>query len=176
MRAYIFQGDWEDIGTIGAFFEANLNLTIRSQITFNEPGAPVYTHPRFLPASVVRSANIDRSLICDGCIIEKATIEHSIVGIRSVIAPDTVLKDVILMVLTITIGPGQKQGEGALLIGIGRGCDIRNAIIDKNARIGDNVVVSPEGKDAEMNGEGFYIRDGIVVIPKSTILASGTRI
>jgi glucose-1-phosphate adenylyltransferase len=178
VRAYIFQGYWEDIGTIGAFFEANLNLTDpEPKFTFSEPGAPVYTHPRFLPASIVRSANIDRSLICDGCIIEKATIEHSIVGIRSVIAPDTVLKDVILMGADYYDSDlGRNRGEGAPPIGIGRGCDIRNAIIDKNARIGDNVVVSPEGKDAEMNGEGFYIRDGIVVIPKSTILASGTRI
>ena len=178
VRAYIFQGYWEDIGTIGAFFEANLNLTDpEPKFTFNEPGAPVYTHPRFLPASVVRSANIDQSLICDGCIIEKATIEHSIVGIRSVIAPDTVLKDVILMGADYyDLDLGRNRGEGAPPIGIGRGCDIRNAIIDKNARIGDNVVVSPEGKDAEMNGEGFYIRDGIVVIPKSTILPSGTRI
>ena len=71
---------------------------------------------------------------------------------------------------------GRARGEGAPHIGIGRGCNIRNAIIDKNARIGDNVTISPEGKDKEMNGEGFYIRDGIVVIPKSSIIPSGTRI
>jgi glucose-1-phosphate adenylyltransferase len=178
VRAFIFQGYWEDIGTIGAFFEANLNLTDpQPKFSFNEPGAPVYTHPRFLPASIVRSANIDQSLLCDGCIIEKASIEHSIIGIRSVIAPDTILKDVILMGADYyDSGSGRNRGEGAPPIGIGRGCDIRNSIIDKNARIGDNVVVSPEGKDKEMNGEGFYIRDGIVVIPKSTVLASGTRI
>jgi glucose-1-phosphate adenylyltransferase len=94
-----------------------------------------------------------------------------------VIAPDTILKDVILMGADYyDSGSGRNRGEGAPPIGIGRGCDIRNSIIDKNARIGDNVVVSPEGKDKEMNGEGFYIRDGIVVIPKSTVLASGTRI
>jgi glucose-1-phosphate adenylyltransferase len=176
VQAYIFQGYWEDIGTISAFFEANLNLSDPNpKFNFDEPEAPVYTHARFLPASIVRSTYIDRSLICDGCVIEKATIEHSVIGMRSVIDAHTVLKDVILM------GADENQAiakEGTDLprIGIGRGCNIHKAIIDKNARIGDNVVISPEDKDKEMNGEGFYVRNGIVVIPKSGVIASGTRI
>ena len=98
VQAYIFQGYWEDIGTIGAFFEASLNLTDpQPKFSFNEAGAPVYTHARFLPASIVRSSHIDRSLICDGCIIEQATLAHSIVGIRSMIGEGSVLNDVILM-------------------------------------------------------------------------------
>ncbi|HEY5954693.1 MAG TPA: glucose-1-phosphate adenylyltransferase [Terrimicrobiaceae bacterium] len=177
VTAYIFQGYWEDIGTISAFFEANLNLTDSNpSFSFNEPGAPVYTHPRFLPASIVRSTHIDHSLICDGCVIENATVEHSIIGIRSVIGSDSVVKDVILMGADYYEADLGRNTGGAPTIGIGRGCDIRKAIIDKNARIGDNVVISPEGKDREMNGEGFYIRDGIVVIPKSSVIASGTRI
>ena len=177
VTAYIFQGYWEDIGTIAAFFEANLNLTDPNpKFSFNEPGAPDYTHPRFLPASIVRSTSFDRSLVCDGCIIDKASVEHSIIGIRSVIGSDSVVKDVILMGADYyETDPGRSGGD-APGIGIGRGCDIRKAIIDKNARIGDNVVISPEGKDKEMNGEGFYIRDGIVVIPKNGVIASGTRI
>jgi glucose-1-phosphate adenylyltransferase len=177
VAAYIFQGYWEDIGTIDAFFEANLSLTDDNpKFNFNEPGAPVYTHPRFLPASIVRSTHINRSLICDGCIIEKASIEHSIIGIRSVIDADTSLKDVILMGADYYEAESGKSGKGLPHIGIGRGCDIRNAIIDKNARIGDGVVISPEGKDREMNGVGFYIRDGIVVIPKSSVIPPGARI
>ena len=177
VTAYIFQGYWEDIGTIAAFFEANLNLTDPNpKFSFNEPGAPVYTHPRFLPASIVRSTSIDRSLVCDGCIIDKATVEHSIIGIRSVIGSDSVVKDVILMGADYYETDVGRSSAEVPNIGIGRGCDIHNAIIDKNARIGDNVVISPEGKDKEMNGEGFYIRDGIVVIPKSSVIASGTRI
>ena len=177
VTAYIFQGYWEDIGTIDAFFEANLSLTDDNpRFNFNEPGAPVYTHPRFLPASIVRSTHINRSLICDGCIIEKASIEHSIIGIRSVIDSDTSLKDVILMGADYYEAESGKSGKGLPHIGIGRGCDIRNAIIDKNARIGDGVVISPEGKDKEMNGVGFYIRDGIVVIPKSSVIPPGARI
>jgi len=177
VQAYIFQGYWEDIGTISAFFKANLNLgDPNPKFNFNEPGAPVYAHPRFLPASIVRSSQIDRSLIADGCTIEKSTIEHSIIGIRSIIDSDSILKDVILMGADEYETDMVKERADRPRIGIGRGCNIQRAIIDKNARIGDNVVISPEGKDEEMNGEGFYIRDGIVVIPKNNIIASGTRI
>ena len=177
VQAYIFEGYWEDIGTISAFFEANLNLGDPDpKFNFNEPGAPVYAHPRFLPASIVRSSQIDRSLIADGCTIEKSTIEHSIIGIRSIVDSDSILKDVILMGADEYETDVIKERAHRPRIGIGRGCDIQRAIIDKNARIGDNVVISPEGKDEVMNGEGFYIRDGIVVIPKNSVIASGTRI
>jgi glucose-1-phosphate adenylyltransferase len=175
--AYIFEGYWEDIGTISAFFKANLNLGDPGpKFNFNEPGAPVYAHPRFLPASIVRSSQIDRSLIADGCTIEKSTIEHSIIGIRSIIDSDSILKDVILMGADEYETDLVKERADLPRIGIGRGCNIQRTIIDKNARIGDNVVISPKGKDEEMDGEGFYIRDGIVVIPKNSIMASGTRI
>ena len=147
VQAYIFQGYWEDIGTISAFFKANLNLGDPDpKFNFNEPGAPVYAHPRFLPASIVRSSQIDRSLIADGCTIEKSTIEHSIIGIRSVIDADTVLKDVILMGADEYQADLVKEREDPPYIGIGRGCNIQKAIIDKNARIGDNVVISPGGQ------------------------------
>ena len=124
----------------------------------------------------MRSSQIDRSLIADGCTIEKSTIEHSIIGIRSIIDSDSILKDVILMGADEYETDVIKEKAHRPRIGIGRGCNIQRAIIDKNARIGDNVVISPEGKDEEMNGEGFYIRDGIVVIPKNSTIASGTRI
>ena len=177
VQAYIFQGYWEDIGTIGAFFEASLNLTDpQPKFSFNEAGAPVYTHARFLPASIVRSSHIDRSLICDGCIIEQATLAHSIVGIRSMIGEGSVLNDVILMGADHYEAELEPGPDDSPRIGIGRNCKIQKAIIDKNARIGDNVVISPEGKDEEMNGEGFYIRDGIVVIPKNTTIPSNSRI
>ena len=164
VQAYIFQGYWEDIGTIGAFFEANLSLTDPDpKFSFNEPGAPIYTHPRFLPASIIRSSQIESSLICDGCAIEKATLQHSIVGIRSLVEEGTLLNNVILMGADYYEADLGQVSVRTPRIGIGRNCNIQNAIIDKNARIGDNVTISPEGKDKEMNGEGFYIRDGIVV-------------
>jgi glucose-1-phosphate adenylyltransferase len=156
VQAYIFQGYWEDIGTIGAFFEASLNLTDASpKFRFNKPRALIYTRARFLPASTVRSFNIDRSLICDGCTIEKATIEHSIIGIRSLVGEGTVLKNVILMGADYYEADSGRPKTDAPPIGVGRNCSIQNAIIDKNARIGDNVIISPDGKDKKMNGEGF---------------------
>ena len=177
VKAYIFQGYWEDIGTIGAFFEANLNMTDSPpKYSFNVTGAPVYTHPRFLPASVVRSAQIDKSMISDGCIIEESHIEHCIIGIRSIIQPGTTLKNVILMgadhyEADLPDTPGAEPR-----IGIGRDCHIENAIIDKNARIGDKVVISPKGKSSDTDGEGYYVRDGIVVIPKNSVIPPGTWI
>ena len=124
----------------------------------------------------MRSSKVDRSLLCDGCVIERATIDHSIIGVRSIIGEGTVLKNVILM------GADHYEADlgvyvgGPPHVGIGRNCSIQNAIIDKNARIGDNVVISPENKDKEMTGEGFYVRDGIVVIPKNSVIVSHTRI
>jgi glucose-1-phosphate adenylyltransferase len=111
-------------------------------------------------------------LICDGCVIEKATLEHSIIGIRSMVDEGAVLKNVILMGADYYEADLGVHSGGPPHIGIGRNCNIQDAIIDKNARIGDNVTISPEGKDKEMNGIGFYIRDGIVVIPKNSVIAS----
>ncbi len=177
VQAYIFQGYWEDIGTIGAFFEANLNLTDpEPKYSFNVPGAPIYTHPRFLPASVVRSARIDDSMISDGCIIDKSTIEHSLIGIRSIIQPGSTLKNVILMGADYYEADIPEVEPGVPSIGIGLNCHIENAIIDKNARIGDNVVISPKGKEPDSNGDGYYVRDGIVVIPKNSVIPAGTWI
>jgi glucose-1-phosphate adenylyltransferase len=177
VKAYIFQGYWEDIGTIGAFFEANLNMTDNPpKYSFNITGAPVYTHPRFLPASVVRSAQIDKSMISDGCIIEDSKIEHCIIGIRSIIQPGTTLKNVILMGADVYEADLPDTPGAQPRIGIGRNCHIENAIIDKNARIGDNVVISPKGKSSDTDGEGYYVRDGIVVIPKNSVIPPGTWI
>lgn len=177
VNAYVFQGYWEDIGTIGAFFEANLSLTDPvPKYSFNVPGAPIYTHPRFLPASVIRSAKVDQAMISDGCIIDQSVIENSIIGIRSVIQPGSALKNVILMGADYYEAEISEHSPNIPRIGIGRDCHIENAIIDKNARIGDKVVISPKGKAPDSDGEGFYVRDGIVVIPKNSVIPSGTWI
>jgi glucose-1-phosphate adenylyltransferase len=177
VHAYIFQGYWEDIGTIRAFFDANLQLTTPNpKFSFNVPGAAVYTHPRFLPASVVRSAQIDHTMISDGCIIDQSVIENCIIGVRSIIQPGSTLKNVILMGLDNYEADLAEAKTGVPLMGIGRDCHIENAIIDKNARIGDNVVISPKGKAPDTDGQGYYVRDGIVVIPKNSVIPPGTWI
>ena len=176
VHAYIFQGYWEDIGTIRSFFEANLNLTEPNPpYNFYHPNAPIYTHPRFLPASILRSARIDRAVISDGCIIEEATVERALIGLRSVVRPGSTLKNVVMM--GADFYEEEKAGVGGVPpMGIGRDCHIENAILDKNVRIGDRVVISPKGKAPDAQGDGFYIRDGLVVIPKNSVIPSGVWI
>jgi len=175
--AHIFRGYWEDIGTIRAFFDASLNLTEPDPAySFYVPGAPVYTHPRFLPASVVRSATMDRAIISDGCQIENAKLERCLIGLRSVIRSGSSLKNVVMMGADYYEQDVVGKDGGLPPFGIGRDCHIENAILDKNVRIGDKVVISPNGKSPDTDGDGFYIRDGLVVIPKNSVIPAGTWI
>lgn len=169
-----FDGYWEDIGTIRSFYETNLQLTSASPpFNFYDPQAPIYTHARFLPGSTVEDSELKDVLIAEGCRVRKAKITHSIVGIRSQIAEGTVIKDSILM------GADYYQVEkprGNLPIGIGKNCHIECAILDKNVRIGDNVVIKPAPDIKDMDNDLFFVRDGIVVIAKNTEIPSGTQI
>lgn len=177
VMAFIFQGYWEDIGTIRAFFEANLNLAEPDpQYSFYEPGRPIFTHPRFLPASVIREATIDRAIISDGCIIGSATIERCVLGIRSVVQSGSTLKNTIMMGADIYESEVHDHDPTLPPMGVGRDCVINGAILDKNVRVGNKVVISPEGKSQDADGPGYYIRDGIVVIPKNSVIPDGTWI
>ena len=178
--SHVFQGYWEDIGTIASFFEANLDSAADlPKFDFYNMSAPIFTRPRFLPASKINGAQIDHAVISDGCIINHAKITSSLIGIRTVIGDGSTLNRV------ITFGADYFESEesirdaeerGIPRIGIGKNCWIQNAIIDKNARIGNNVVISPEGKDGDEDNEMYYVRDGIIVIPKTAILPDGTKI
>lgn len=178
--SYVYQGYWEDIGTIKAFYDANLDLANEvPKFNFFDTEAPVYTHARYLPASKIVRGTIEKAAISDGCVIVDAQIHHCILGIRSRIEAGAVIKDSILM--------GQDDYEthdelqaglarGIPPLGVGKNTFIERAIIDKNARIGDNVHISPEGKPENYDGDNYYIRDGIVVVPKGGIIRSGTVI
>jgi glucose-1-phosphate adenylyltransferase len=174
VHSYIFQGYWEDIGTIRAFFEANLALTdIIPPYSFFDREAPIYTRPRFLPASKINGVSIRNAIISDGCILTDARLERCVIGIRSIISSGAELRDVVLMGADYYEGdPREKVVPGAPPIGIGRNCVIKRAIIDKNARIGDGVVITPEGKPDNYDSEHYTIRDGVVVIPKNAIIPS----
>jgi glucose-1-phosphate adenylyltransferase len=177
VQAHIFRGYWEDIGTIRSFFDANLNLCDAvPQYSFYAPGAPIYTQSRFLPASVVRDTVVNGAMISDGCQIRSATLDRCIVGIRSLIHPGARLRNVIVMGADYYESDKGGTPPGEIPIGIGRDCLIEDAIIDKNARIGDEVVITPHEKDANSEGPGYYIRDGIVVIPKNSVIPPGTKI
>jgi glucose-1-phosphate adenylyltransferase len=177
VMAHIFQGYWEDIGTIRAFFEANLGMADPNpQYSFYVPGAPVYTHPLCLPASVVNSAKLNRAMISDGCIVGEVTLDRCVLGIRSIIKSGSVLKDTVMMGADLYESDVDSEPAGVPPIGIGANCRIEGAIIDKNARIGNDVVISAKHGADNFDGDGFYIRDGIVVVPKNSVIPDGTRI
>jgi glucose-1-phosphate adenylyltransferase len=167
VSAFIFKGYWEDIGTIRAFYEANLDLTdIVPEYSFFEPESPIYTHPRFLPGSKINGATLRQAIISDGCIISDAHLERCVVGIRSIIQSGATIRNSIVM--GADYFEHDRRGDSTEPpIGIGRNCVIDRAIIDKNARIADGVVITPEGKPPNFDGDNYFIRDGIVVVPKN---------
>jgi glucose-1-phosphate adenylyltransferase len=173
VNAFIFNGYWEDIGTVRAFYEANLDLTdLVPEYSFFDAEAPIYTHPRFLPGSKVNGATLRHAIISDGCIISDAHIERSVLGIRSIIQSGATIRNSIIMGGDYF---DQNRHEASDLppIGIGRNCVIDRAIIDKNARIADGVVITPEGKALNLDAENHFIRDGIVVVPKNAVIPAG---
>jgi glucose-1-phosphate adenylyltransferase len=178
--SHIFQGYWEDIGTIRSFFEANLDLVSElPRFNFFDMSAPIFSRPRYLPGSKINGAEIEHALVTDGCIINSAKIKKTIVGLRTFIGTGTELDRVIILGCDFYESAEsieKHQSEGKPRIGIGANCKIENAIIDKNARIGDNVTISPAGKPESVDHELYFIRDGIVIIPKNAILPHGTVI
>ncbi len=178
--AFTYQGYWEDIGTIRNFFEANIELTAElPRFNFFDMEAPIFTRPRFLPGSKINGAEIDHAVISDGCIINYAKIRESIIGIRSLVDRGSILNRVIMMgadYFESEASIHDKKTHGIPRIGIGCHTRIENAIIDKNARIGDHCVITPAGKSEEVTQPHYYIRDGIVIIPKNGIIPDGTTI
>ncbi|EEF58680.1 glucose-1-phosphate adenylyltransferase [Pedosphaera parvula] len=178
--AYVFQGAWEDIGTIRAFFDSNLDLTtLQPRFNIFDMTAPIFTRPRFLPAAKINGGIIEQSLISEGCIITRAKITQSVLGLRSIIGESAQLDRTIVMgsdYYETGNSIKQHEAEGKPRIGIGRNTRIDNAIIDKNARIGDNCTISPVGKAKELDHPLYFIRDGIVIIPKNGLVPHGTTI
>ena len=173
VSGYIFNGYWEDIGTIRAFYEANLDLTdLVPSYSFFEASSPIYTHPRFLPGSKINGATLRQAIISDGCIISDAHIERSVIGVRSIIESGATIRNSIVMGADY-YETGVPDDRRVPKIGIGRNCVIDRAIIDKNARIADGVVITPEGKPADFDGGNYFIRDGIVVVPKNAVIPAG---
>ena len=171
--AYIFQGYWEDIGTVRAFYEANLDLTdLLPEYSFFEAAAPIYTHPRFLPGSKINGATLRQAIISDGCIISDAHLERSVIGVRSIIQSGATIRNSIVMGADY-FEQDRPPDSTQPAIGIGRNCVIDRAIIDKNARIADGVVITPEGKPKDFDGDNYFIRDGIVIVPKNAVIPAG---
>jgi len=173
--SYTFEGYWKDIGTIGSFWEANLSLTDpMPEFSFYDARAPIYTRMRYLPPSKINCCDLNRCLLSEGSIISGHRILHSTVGVRSVIGDGSVIEHSVIMGADYYETPGEVTDRPAL--GIGRDCYIRNAIIDKNARIGDGAYITPDGKEDDATTDLYSVRDGVIVIPKNTVIAAGTRL
>lgn len=176
VQAYLFNDYWEDIGTIKSFFDANLALGAQvPKFCFYDAKKPIFTSPRFLPPTKIDKCQVRDSIVSHGCFLQKCNIEHSIVGIRSRLESGVELKD------TMMIGADYYEteaeiaallAEGKVPIGIGKNTKIRNCIIDKNARIGKNVTISNTDnvQEADRPSQGFYIRSGITVVLKNSII------
>jgi glucose-1-phosphate adenylyltransferase len=180
VHAYVHRGYWEDVGTIRSYFQANLALTQPiPPFDFYVADSPVYTHPRFLPATKVENCTIRHALLSEGCIVVGSEIERSVIGIRSRIGQGARIKD------SLVLGADSYEtleeiergtADGRPPLGIGPDAVITNAIVDKNARIGRGVRIENTAGTSEADGPGYYIREGIVIVPKNAAIPEGTVI
>lgn len=183
IQAYLYDGYWEDIGTIEAFYKANLALTQQPQppFSFYDEKAPIYTRPRYLPPTKLLDCHITESIIGEGCIIKECRINHSVLGIRSRIEAGCIIEDSLLMGADYYEPFAERvinSEKGAVPMGIGADSLIRKAIIDKNARIGRKVQIINKDRVSEASREdqGFFIRSGIVVVMKNALIPDRTII
>jgi glucose-1-phosphate adenylyltransferase len=182
VQAFVFNEYWEDIGTISAFYRANLDLTANiPKFNLFDAKAPVYTRARYLPPSKIEDSQIDDSIISDGCIINGARINSSVVGLRSRISKGVGMEASFMMGADYyqTLEEMRENVAAKLpRVGIGEGTIIRRAIIDKNARIGRECKLLNQAGVQEADGEGgsYFIREGIIIIPKNAVLKDGTVI
>jgi glucose-1-phosphate adenylyltransferase len=172
VAAYSHRGYWRDIGTIAAFHEASIELTHQlPALNLYDPTFPIYTHPRFLPGSKVTDCQVHESVLSDGSIIGGSKITSSIIGVRAVIRSGSMIERSVVMGANSF---DEDLRDDQIPLGIGHNCTIRNAIIDMDVRIGDgSVLVNDDGVETA-DGDGWHIRDGVIVVPKGAVIPAGT--
>ena len=183
LQSFLFDDYWEDIGTIGAFYEANLALTDQPNpaFSFYDEKFPIYTRPRYLPPSKLQDAQVTASIIGEGSLLKACSIHHCVLGVRSRVEDEVVLQDTLVMGADYFESSEERlllRERGGIPIGVGRGSTVKRAIIDKNVRIGDNVTIVNKDhvEEADRPELNFYIRNGIVVVVKNGTIADGTVI
>ena len=177
VTAFPFLGYWRDIGTIRSFYDAHMEMVrIDPPLRVCEPGWPICTRSRHLPPARIADSEVRNSLVSEGADIVSAVVADSVIGVRSVVRPGVRLNGVVLMGADSYEGEGPDEGPSAVALGIGEGAVIEKAIIDKDARIGAGVVIQARPDGVDLVGDGFWVRDGITVIPKGTVIPPGTRI
>ena len=171
VHAYLFRGYWADVGTIDAFYDANIQLTQRgAPFNFFHPHRPIYTHPRFLPATRAYDCRIDRAILAEGCYLEHCAIEDSVIGIRTHVGHGA------KVTRSVLLGADFYEEENAaedIDLGIGRNAVLDRVIVDKNARIADGVRLTNPDNVQHADGNGWFIRDGIIVVPKGAVVTQG---
>jgi glucose-1-phosphate adenylyltransferase len=180
MKGFIFDSYWEDIGTVRSFFDANLSLADPvPPFNFFDGDNLIYTRARYLPASKLNGIRAGHCILAGGCLLEDASLERSVIGVRSVVRKGTHFKNVVMMGADFFESPDDIEQNKALQkpdVGVGENCHIENAIIDKNARIGNNVRLSPEGKPDMFEEGDIIVRDGVLIVVKGGIVPDGTVI
>jgi glucose-1-phosphate adenylyltransferase len=178
VQAYVYRGYWEDVGTIRSYFDANLALAQPvPPFDFYDVTRPVYTHPRFLPATKVERCELENVLVTDGCVVVDAVVHRAVLGIRSWVGRGVRINDSLVLGADYYETPEESlraADQGLPPIGIGEDSVVEHAIIDKNARIGRGVRIVNEAGEQEKDGSGWYIREGIVVVPKNGVVRDGT--
>jgi glucose-1-phosphate adenylyltransferase len=174
VHPYIYRGYWADVGTIEAFYDANIQLTRRgAPFNFFDPRAPIYTHPRFLPGTRTYECRIDASIIAEGCYLDACELRDSVVGIRTQISPGS------RVTRSVLLGADYYEEETAaseIALGIGRDVVLDRVIVDKNARIGDGARLVNERGVQEADGDGYHIRNGIIIVPKGGRIERGLTV
>jgi len=183
LQSYLFDDYWEDIGTIGAFYEANLALTDQPNpaFSFYDEKFPIYTRPRYLPPSKMQDAQVTASIIGEGSLLKVCSIHHCVLGVRSRVEDEVVLQDTLVMGADYFESSEERlelRERGGIPLGVGRGTTVKRAILDKNVRIGNNVTIVNKDnvEEADRPELNFYIRNGIVVVVKNGTIADGTVI
>jgi glucose-1-phosphate adenylyltransferase len=183
LQSFLFDDYWEDIGTIGAFYEANLALTQQPNppFSFYDEQFPIYTRPRYLPPSKLQDAQVTESIIGEGSLLKACSIHHCVLGVRSRVEDEVVLQDTLVMGADYFESSEERlvlRERGGIPLGVGRGTTVKGAILDKNVRIGSNVTIINKDRieEADRPELNFYIRNGIVVVVKNGTIADGTVI
>ncbi len=169
--AYLYDGYWADVGTIRSFYDANVMLTRHgAPFSFFDPKRPIFTHQRFLPPARIHNTKVESSLIAEGSYLDSCSVEHSIVGVRTQVQPGARITRSVLLGADYYQEPAVTK-HSDVKIGIGRNVVLDRVIVDKNAHIGDGARLTNERKLTDDDGDGYYIRDGIIVVPKGSTVA-----
>ena len=178
VNAYLFRGYWADVGTVASFYDANVMLTRPgAPFKFYDPRRPIYTHARFLPGARFSDCTVRDAVIAEGCYLDRATVEDSIVGIRTNIQSGAAIRRSVLLGADYYEADDDVPARGGNpRLGIGRDVVLDRVIVDKNARIGDGARLVNDAGVQEADGDGYYIRDGVVIVAKDGVVKPGTRV